>query len=116
MNKRRMGQEYEQIAGSYLESQGYEIIEYNYRCQFGEIDIVAKDKCDLVFIEVKYRGNERYGSPFEAVDIKKQHIIRTIAEKYMSEYQIPDNTYVRFDAVGITRSEISLIKNAFGGI
>lgn len=50
INKRALGEEYEKIAGEYIKKLGYEIIEYNYRCHYGEIDIIAMDKCDLVFI------------------------------------------------------------------
>ena len=56
-SKRKTGAEYEQKAGAYLEGQGYEILEYNYRCRTGEIDIVARDGEYLVFCEVKYRAS-----------------------------------------------------------
>ena len=69
-NKRQTGAKYEQAAGFYLEQQGYEIIEYNYRCRFGEIDIIAKDGSYLVFCEVKYRSCKGKGSPLEAVDAR----------------------------------------------
>lgn len=116
MNKRNIGENYEKMAGEYLEKQGYDIIQYNYRCKYGEIDIVAKDKCDLVFAEVKYRSNIRYGLPFEAVDIKKQQKINKVAVSYLIENNISENTYIRFDVVGICNKEIKLIKNAFGGM
>lgn len=116
MNKREIGSCYEEIAGEYLKENGYEIIEYNYRCKYGEIDIIAKKNCELVFIEVKYRKNDRFGSPFEAVDMKKQKVIMKTAKYYVMEKGIPQNTYIRFDVVGIIGSEIKIIKNAFGGM
>ena len=116
MNKRRIGEKYEQIAATFLEKKGYVILEFNFRCRFGEIDIIAKDRCDLVFIEVKYRSNLNYGSPYEAVDYKKQHTIKKMAKYYMSEHNLKENTYIRFDVVGIIGENISVIKNAFGGI
>lgn len=116
INKRNVGERYEKTAGCYLEKFGYEIIEYNYRCRFGEIDIVAKDNCDLVFIEVKYRNGDKYGMPFEAVSVRKQNTIIKTAAYYMLENDIQNDVYIRFDVVGIEKNEIILIKNAFGGI
>lgn len=55
-NRRRTGARYEQTAGRYLETKGYQILEYNYRCRRGEIDIIARDQECLVFCEVKYRS------------------------------------------------------------
>ena len=74
-NKRQTGIKYEQAAGFFLEQMGYEILEYNYRCRFGEIDIIAKDGACLVFCEVKYRSGRGKGSPLEAVDYRKQQTI-----------------------------------------
>ena len=114
INKRALGEEYEKIAGEYIKELGYEIIEYNYRCHYGEIDIIAMDKCDLVFIEVKFRHSGKFGTPFEAVNKQKQNTIT--ATYYILENDIQENTYIRFDIVGIEDDNIVLIKNAFGGI
>ena len=116
INKRTLGEEYEKTAGEYIKGLGYEIIEYNYRCHYGEIDIIAMDKCDLVFIEVKFRHSGKFGTPFEAVNRQKQNTIMKTATYYMLENDIPENTYIRFDIVGIEDDNIVLIKNAFGGI
>ena len=80
MNKREKGTEYEAVAAKYLEGCGYEIISLNYRCRVGEIDIIAKDEEYLVFVEVKYRKNERMGSPFDAVDFRKQQKIIKVSQ------------------------------------
>lgn len=72
MNNRKIGNSYEKIAGEYLRLHGYEILEYNFRCKAGEIDIIAKDGDYLVFCEVKYRKSKRKGSPFEAVTIENR--------------------------------------------
>ena len=71
-NRRRTGARYEQTAGRYLETKGYQILEYNYRCRRGEIDIIARDQECLVFCEVKYRSGPGAGDAAEAVDAKKQ--------------------------------------------
>jgi putative endonuclease len=74
-NNRKTGGNYEQAAGFYLEQHGYQILQYNYRCRIGEIDIVAKEGENLVFCEVKYRTGPGKGSPLEAVDARKQRKI-----------------------------------------
>lgn len=118
MNKRKTGDWYEQMAVRYLETEGYEILERNYRCRFGEIDIVAKDgrgdNASLVFVEVKYRSSLQFGSPFEAVNLKKQRTIIQTAKYYMKERTIGTDMGIRFDVVGILGRDIKLIKNAFG--
>ena len=60
-NKRKIGEKYERRAGVYLAEQGYELLEYNFRCRMGEIDIIARDKGCLVFCEVKYRSGDGSG-------------------------------------------------------
>ena len=75
MNRRKIGQEQEELAAKYLEEKGYEILERNYRIRTGEIDLIARDARYLVFIEVKYRKNLQMGDPLEAVDVRKQQRI-----------------------------------------
>lgn len=112
MNRRYTGKVYEQAAGYYLEQQGYEIIEYNYRCRVGEIDIIARDGEYLVFCEVKYRKSGANGGPLAAVNYKKQRIIYRCAEYYLTEKHLSDIP-CRFDVVGIEGNRINLVKNAF---
>ena len=111
-NKRQIGTEKEQLAGAYLEKNGYEIIEYNYRCRQGEIDIIAKDGEYLVFCEVKYRSKMTSGTPFEAVDYKKQRTISRCALFYITKKHF-ENSPCRFDVVSVTDQEIQVLKNAF---
>lgn len=112
MNKRQIGTEKEKLAGAYLEKNGYEIIEYNYRCKQGEIDIIAKDGEYLVFCEVKYRSGDKSGTPFEAVDYKKQKIISRCALFYIAKKQL-EYLPCRFDVISVTDKEIQVLKNAF---
>lgn len=113
MNKRAVGTAYEKQAGNYLEEQGYQILEYNFRCRRGEIDIVAKDGEYLVFVEVKYRRNAKSGSPLEAVDFKKQRIISRTASYYCLSHGYGETTPCRFDVVAILGEKIRVIENAF---
>lgn len=112
MNNRKKGNDYERVAGKYLEQQGYEILEYNFYTRAGEIDIVAKHEGYLVFLEVKYRKDAKKGEPLEAVSPKKQRVISRCALYYMKKkecFEMP----VRFDVVGILGEEILLLQNAF---
>jgi len=107
----------EDAAVSYLKDKGYVIIDRNYRRRFGEIDIVAEDKGVLVFIEVKTRKSERYGSPFEAVDFRKQQKMSIVALDYISRHN-KENCPARFDVVAVmlkdgTYPQIELIQDAF---
>ena len=107
------GRSGEDLAAQYLEQQGYIILERNYRLRIGEIDIIARDGEDLVFIEVKTRRSKRFGSPFEAVDVRKQKKIFNIAAVYLQGKELP----VRFDVVAVHLNEqdarIEVLKNAF---
>lgn len=112
MNKRKIGTDYEKFAAEYLRGLGYEIVKANYRCPLGEIDLVAKDGAYLVFVEVKYRKSLKAGSPFDAVDKRKQQTIRRTAQWYLTENGLEDIP-VRFDVAGVLGKEITIIKDAF---
>ena len=112
LNRRKIGAQYEQIVGEYLERQGYQILEYNYYSRSGEIDIVAIHEGYLVFVEVKYRHKDTSGSPLEAVSVTKQRTICKCALHYMRERQI-ECMPVRFDVVGILGNQLQVIQNAF---
>lgn len=111
-NKRVIGTAYEERARAYLEVQGYQILECNFHCKEGEIDIIAKDGEVLAFVEVKYRCNLQKGHPFEAVTITKQRRISRCARYYLYRHHLQEIP-CRFDVVGILGEEILLQKNAF---
>ena len=111
-NKRNIGNEYERIAGKYLEEHGYQITEYNFYSRHGEIDIIARHQGYLVFVEVKYRKDDSAGSPLDAVTVQKQRTISKCAMYYMKKNYLND-VPVRFDVVGIVGDEVTLVKNAF---
>lgn len=116
MNKRAVGSEYELKAAQYLESQGYKILHKNFRCRFGEIDLIGKSDGYLCFIEVKYRSGIQHGFPSEAVDNRKIRRIVRSALTYLHYNNLPEDTPCRFDIVEILDKDYSLIKNAFEGI
>lgn len=115
-NKRSVGSKYELLAASYLAEKGYIILEKNFHCRTGEIDIIAKDETYLVFVEVKYRTNTMKGLPGEAVDFRKIKKITRTAEYYMLRNGISVDTPCRFDVVNILDQEITLIQNAFDAL
>ena len=112
-NKRLLGTQKEQQAAAYLESAGFEILERNYRCRTGEIDLIAKEGDYFVFVEVKYRATGAKGSALEAVDRKKAAQVRRVAGIYLYEKRLPEDTPCRFDAVGIGREAVTHIRDAF---
>lgn len=115
-NTRKTGSDYEIVACEYLKKNGYEIIEQNFRCRIGEIDIVAKDREYLCFIEVKYRKYKSSGYASEAVNARKQRVIINVAQYYLLKHHISDTYPCRFDVVAIDNKNIRLLKNALGGM
>ena len=113
MNKHAVGNRYEQQAARYLEEQGYRILERNYRCRLGEIDLVARNGAYLVFVEVKYRTDGHAGYGFESVDAKKQRRIVRAASWYLYERHIREEQPCRFDVVSFLGEDVTLIRDAF---
>lgn len=98
--KHRIGSKGENITINYLEQKGYTILERNFSCNQGEIDIIALDKQEIVFVEVKTRTNTNYGLASEAVNRqKKLHLIRTI--NYYLHIRNLENEYIRIDVIEI---------------
>jgi putative endonuclease len=116
-NKRLLGQEVENLATEYLKNQGYEIIDRNFQCKIGEIDIIARQGKTFVFIEVKSKTGLGYGSPEEMVDKCKQYKLIRTAEYYLKQKEQEDISW-RIDVVAVELSilgeigRIELIKNA----
>ncbi|MDD4112445.1 MAG: YraN family protein [Herbinix sp.] len=116
MNKREVGSRYEDTACRFLTEQGYTILEKNFQCKIGEIDIIGKSEGYLCFIEVKYRSSSEFGFPSEAVDNRKRRKIFYTAISYMNYRKYLPDTPCRFDIVVILKDRYTLIKNAFEGI
>ena len=112
-NKRRIGAQAEACVRAYLEAQGMEILEQNFYCRSGEIDLIGKDQGYLVFLEVKYRKSEKSGHPAEAVGYAKQKRICRAADYYRYIHRISENIPVRYDVVTLMEQKISWYQNAF---
>lgn len=89
----------EELAAKFLRRKGYKILEKNYRCRFGEIDVIAENREYLVFVEVKLRKNDSYGAGREFVTAQKQQRIKTTAMLYLSQNSCEKQP--RFDVVEI---------------
>lgn len=111
-NKRALGTFYEEVAKRYIEALGYTVLEMNYRCRLGEIDIIAQDQQYLVFLEIKYRSSNKCGLPRESVNYYKQKRILNVAKYYiMTHYN--KEIACRFDVIEILGEVITHLKNVF---
>jgi putative endonuclease len=110
------GRRGEQVAARHLKRCGYLILARNYRAAGAEIDLVALDGSTLVFVEVKFRAGSGFGTPGEAVDLKKRERIRRAARGFAEWRGVPDLP-ARFDVVALSGagrfSRLELIKDAF---
>lgn len=113
--KKEIGKIGEDIAEKYLIKKGYCIIKRNFNCKQGEIDIIARDKKEIVFIEVKTRKNTKYGNPAEAVNYFKQEHFRKATQLYIHMNKL-DSNFIRFDVIeiiyGDKKTKINHIKQA----
>lgn len=114
------GQEAEDLACRYLQERGLHLLERNYRCKRGEIDLVMRDTASIVFVEVRYRRSTRFGSGAESVDRHKQAKLTAAALHYIQANKTASRCPARFDVISITadprqeqQAEIQWIKNAF---
>lgn len=111
----KLGEMGEQAAIKYLRSKGYIILETNWRDKHKEIDIIAMDKDQIIFIEVKTRRNNYFGSPEEAVDMRKQRCLIDAADEYINTNNI--DLDARFDIISVLMNsdnpDIKHIKEAF---
>jgi putative endonuclease len=114
--RRTLGDAGEDLAAVALKKQGYKILERNYVCPLGEIDLIARQGKTYVFIEVKTRKNERFGAPQEGVHPAKQQKLRRLADYYLKQKRLR-GVQLRFDVVAIVIGEdgtrLEIIQNAF---
>lgn len=89
----------ESLAADYLRKKHYKLVATNYRCRYGEIDLIVRDRKHLVFVEVKLRKSAAFAQACEFVDIHKQERLRTTAQMYLSLY--PTDLQPRFDVIEI---------------
>jgi putative endonuclease len=111
-----LGKEGEEIAESYLTKKGYRLVERNYRCRGGEVDLIVLDRRVIVFVEVKARNDASFGSPLESVHPRKQQRMTRAALIFLSEHKLHHRD-ARFDVVGISfggdKPAVEHVQNAF---
>lgn len=108
------GQRAESEAQTYLESQGLLLIEKNYSCRMGEIDLIMRDEKAIIFIEVRFRHLADYGSSIETIGPSKQRRIIRSSMHYLQKKNLYDQVDCRFDVVGLDPADkIIWIKDAF---
>jgi putative endonuclease len=98
--RRRLGSSGERLAARWLEARGYRILGSNWRCAYGELDIIAEQDGELVFVEVKTRRGETLGLPEEAITASKQKHLIAAAQSYLEAAGIPEQAY-RIDVVAV---------------
>lgn len=108
MDKKSFGNIGENMAAELLEADGYRILDRNYRCKFGEIDIIAEKNDVICFVEVKTRSSYNYGRPCESVNYEKKKHIRRTAANYLNDLNKPEyiSRRYRFDVIEIIADRI----------
>lgn len=118
-DRKALGAAGEKAAERFLRRQRYTIVERNYRTRLGEIDLIALDGPTVVFVEVKTRTGSVHGSPFEAVDARKQRQMIRTAQGFLAAKRLLDRP-ARFDVVGVWweggKARCELIRNAFDAV
>ncbi len=109
--KQLLGRYGERKACAYLKKQGYRILGTNFRCKAGEVDIIAADHETLVFVEVKTRSSDQFGTPQEAVTAEKLRTLRQVAQYYLRETDAPNNMPVRYDILALTIDQNDRVTN-----
>ena len=114
--RRQLGDAGEDLAAAALKKQGYKILERNYVTHLGEIDLIARHREFVVFVEVKTRTSHRFGGPREAISATKQARLRKLADYYLKQKRL-HSAPVRFDVVGVTLADggpqVEIIQEAF---
>ena len=114
--KQILGEEGERIAETFLRKKGYRVVERNYRCPVGELDLILLDRRVVVFVEVKTRTDDRFGAPLESVGPRKQKKMIKTALFFLTRHRL-HNRDARFDVVGISyqggEPMVEHIQNAF---
>ena len=101
------GADAEQAALEHLQSRGLKLLERNYRCPAGELDLVMFDRQELVFVEVRYRRSEHFGGAAPSVDAGKRRKLRRTGEAFLQQYPRLSFSACRFDVVAITGATVA---------
>lgn len=111
--RKNQGDNAEMQALNFLKNEGMQLLERNYRCIFGEIDLIMQDQAEVVFIEVRYRTHTAFGDAIESIDQHKQQKLLKTATHFLQKKAWLDKVNCRFDVVGFSKANIEWIKDAF---
>jgi putative endonuclease len=115
--RRDLGAFGERVAAAHLEAKGYRIRARNFRCREGEIDIVAEDGDCLVFVEVRTRRGDAFGTPAESVTVAKERRLLTVARAYLQEHpDAPPDQRIDVVAVELSRGRLMAVQHIEGAI
>lgn len=115
--RRDLGAFGERVAAAHLEAKGYRIRARNFRCREGEIDIVAEDGDCLVFVEVRTRRGDAFGTPAESVTAAKERRLLTVAKAYLQEHpDVPANQRIDVVGVELSRGRLQAVQHIEGAI
>ena len=110
--RRQLGIDGEAAAAAWYEANGYEIVERNWRCREGELDLIVRRGRNMVFCEVKARTTTAFGAPAEAITYAKRNRIRHLAAKYLDGAPLRASS-IRFDVAAVLAGEVEIIEGAF---
>jgi putative endonuclease len=111
-HRQAVGAAKERLACAFLQRHGLHLVDSNYRCRRGEIDLVMREGAVLVFVEVRFRASDRFGTPAETVGVRKQRRLLAAASHYLQEQRI--NAPCRFDVLAVGDGDrIDWIRDAF---
>jgi putative endonuclease len=108
--QQRLGRQGEDRALAYLQGQGLSLVDRNFRCKTGEIDLIMRDRDALVFVEVRRRNNQRFGGAAASVTAVKQAKLLSAAQVFLKRYA--NQPPCRFDVIAIEAGQIEWLKNA----
>ena len=111
--RRQQGQMAEAEACRHLQQQGLGLVERNYQCRSGEIDLIMREQQSLVFVEVRYRSSAQFGGAAASVDPRKQAKLIAAASHYLQQHPALAQHPARFDVVAITPTALEWIRDAF---
>ena len=112
MTRREVGKRGEDIAARWYEVRGYQVLDRNWRCRDGELDLVLRNGRQVVFCEVKHRMGIGFGTPAEAITREKKQRIRHLAARWLQDAK-PRPAEIRFDVAAVLDGEIEVLEGAF---
>lgn len=113
LRKQELGRKGEQAAAAWYLNRGFAVLDRNWRCREGELDLVLARGDELVFCEVKTRTSTRFGTPLEAVTAAKQRRLRTLGLRWLAAHHRGQHWRFRFDVAAVSGDEVLVVENAF---